>query len=117
MKSKKHIEIEIELKRLGLHKLVVKQCKIAQDRYAPFCDVFKLKSEIQNYSSIFGYYGGEELLTVLQNLDSDFDSDFDSDKVQTVATLAKKLKADYDYYCEFFRWLNESPAFIEDWYC
>lgn len=115
MKSKKHIEIEIELNRLGLHKLVVKQCKISQDRYAPFCDVFKLKSEIQNYSSIFGYYGGEELLTVLQNLDSDFDSD--SDKVQTDATLATRLQADYDYYCEFFRWLNESPAFIEDWYC
>ena len=113
MKSRKHIEIEIELNRLGFHKLVVKQCKIAQDRSAPFCDVFKLKSEIQNYSSIFGYYGGEELLTVLQNLDSDFDSD----KVQTDATLATRLQADYDYYCEFFRWLNESPAFIEDWYC
>lgn len=112
MKTKRHIEIEIELQRLGLDKLVVKQCRIAQDRYAPFCDVFKLKSEIQNHDPIFGYYGGNELLTVLQNLDSDFDSDFDSE-----SKLVTRLKACYDYYCEFFSWLNESPAYLEGWYC
>lgn len=113
MKTKRHIEIEIELERLGLHKLVVKQCRIAQDSYAPFCDVFRLKSEIQNHSPIFGYYGGEELLSVLQNLDSDFDSD----KVQPNATLVTRLQNDYDYYYEFFRWLDQSPAYLEDWYC
>lgn len=117
MKSRRHIEIEIQIQRLHLHKLVVKQCKIAQDRYAPFCDVFRLNSEIQNHSPIYGYYSGEFLLTLLQNLDSDFDSDFDSDKVQPDATLVTRLQNDYDYYSEFFRWLNESPAYLEDWYC
>ena len=117
MKTKRHIEIEIELERLGLHKVFVKQCRIAQDSYAPFCDVFRLRSEIQNHSSIFSYYCGEELLTVLQDLDSDFDFDFDSDKVQPDATLATRLQNDYDYYCEFFSWLDGTPALIEDWYC